>query len=305
MTSITTPGSPAADPRVAVQGEAGCFSHAAALHAFGQVTLVPCPDFPALFDAVHEGRAERGVVPVENALAGAVSENLDLFVRHRLVAVGEVYVRVEMSLVVRPDFDGDEGGLAAVASHPVALRQCRRFFSAHPHLAAVVAADTAGSIRALMDGASWDAAIGPGLAAELYGATVLRRGIEDDSRNYTRFLVVAPAGATDAGTPASRSWTGRSKVSLVFTAAHAPGSLHRAIGVFADRGLDLTRLESRPIPGRPWEYRFHADVRGPDAETLRGAIQALGAVTHRIWELGIYPEATPPEGPSTLTTAPA
>lgn len=285
-----------APPRIAVQGEPGCFSHAAARGGYGELTLVPCPDFPALFAAVLEGRADRGVVPVENALAGAVSENLDLLVRHRLVAVGEVYVRVELCLAVRPGFTGGEGDLTAAASHPVALRQCRGFFADHPRVEAVVAADTAGSIRALVEEETpgWDAGIGPALAAELYGAAILRRGIEDDPRNYTRFLVVARPGTDDGLELTGQERTGQSKISLVFTAAHEPGSLHRAIGVFAELGLDLTRMESRPIPGRPWEYRFHADVRGPDDGALRQAVMALGAVTHRIWELGVYSEARVP-----------
>lgn len=293
-------------PRIAVQGEPGCFSHAAAREAWGELELVPCEDFPELFRAVLEGRAEGGVVPVENALAGAVSENLDLLVQHPLRAVAELYVRVEMCLAVRPDGADDPGALTAVASHPVALRQCRRFFADHPHLARVVAGDTAGSIRALMEGEpGWDGAIGPGLAADLYGARILRRGIEDDPLNFTRFLAVAApgeaeggAGVGSVGRPPGLALTGRSKVSLVFTAAHSPGSLHAAIGVFAGRGLDLTRMESRPIPGRPWEYRFHADVRGPDAGALAAALEALEAVTYRIWTLGIYPETAVPGSPT-------
>lgn len=300
MTSGTWPGR----PPVAVQGDPGCFSHAAAIRAFGEVELVPCDDFPALFDAVEEGRAGWGVVPVENALAGAVSENLDLLLRRRLVAVAEVYVRVELCLAVRPGGGGPGPAVAelsAAASHPVALRQCRRFFGEHPGLRPVVAADTAGSIRELMQGdPGWDAGIGPALAADLYGARILRRGIEDDPRNFTRFLVVGPPGdapreAAPLGAgPGGITPTGRSKASLVFTLPHTPGSLHRAIGIFAERGLDLTRLESRPIVGRPWEYSFHADVRGEGEDAIRAGIDALRAEALEVRKIGMYAEVAVP-----------
>lgn len=289
----------AAGARVAVQGDPGCFSHAAAVGAFGEVQLVPCADFPVLFDAVESGRADRGVVPVENALAGAVTENLDLLLRRDLRAVAEAYVRVELCLAVRPSSGGDDqivAGLDSAASHPVALRQCRRFFSDHRHIRPMVAADTAGSIRELMEGgAAWSAAIGPALAADLYGARIVARGIEDDPRNFTRFLVVARRGEGDGLPPPDPSTrTGRAKASLVFTLAHRPGSLHRAIGLLAQRGLDLTRLESRPIVGRPWEYAFHADVRGADEDRVRGGIRALRDVASEVTEIGVYPEERVP-----------
>lgn len=292
---------PAPAIRIAVQGEPGCFSHAAAVGSFGEVELVSCPDFPTLFDAVREGRAQVGVVPVENALAGAVSENLDLLVDRNLVAEAEIYVRVELCLAARPgpdEADRAMRGLTAAASHAVALRQCRRFFASHPHIRSVVTADTAGSIKDLMAGAgAWDAAIGPALAAELYGARILARGIEDDPRNFTRFLVVRPAGGEERGPPGpapGHPVTGFLKASLVFTLPHRPGALHRALGIFADRGLDLTRLESRPIVGRPWEYRFHADIRGEDGAALRAAISALRRHAPELRVVGTYPEAEIP-----------
>jgi prephenate dehydratase len=277
-----------AGTRVAVQGEAGCFSHAAALGYFGAVSVVSCRSFPELFEAVLEGRAERGCVPVENALAGAVTENLDLLVQHPLRAVGEVYQRVELCLAVRPG--SAMGDVRRVASHPVALRQCRRFFEAHPGLVEVAAWDTAGGIRDLMreDDVRWDAAIGPALAAELYGADILERGIEDHRRNFTRFLMVARAGdAEEARGPGT-------KASIAFTVPHRPGSLHEAIGIFAAETLDLTRLESRPIPGRPWEYRFYADVRGGADESWDRAMAQLRALGDEVQILGRYAEAKAP-----------
>ncbi len=273
--------------RVAVQGEPGCFSHAAALGHFGVLTLVPCRDFVSLFEAVLDGRADRGCVPVENALAGAVTENLDLLVRSPVTAVGEAYVRVEMCLAVRPGTRLED--VTAVGSHPVAFRQCRRFFDAHPEVEEVVAYDTAGSIRDLMmdPDVAWNGAIGPALAADLYGAETLERGLEDHPRNFTRFLVVARASE-------ARRSARSPKASLAFTLPHRPGALHDALGVFADAGLDLTRLESRPIPGRPWEYRFFADVRGASGEGWERTLHALHARSDDVRVIGRYPEAPAP-----------
>jgi prephenate dehydratase len=286
--------------KVAVQGAPGCFSHAAALVHFGDLDLVPCRDFPDLFAALVDGRADRACVPVENALAGAVTENLDLLVRSPVTAVAETYVRVEMCLAARPGTRLED--LTAVGSHPVALRQCRRFFEERPGVREVVAADTAGSIRDLMEDSEvrWNGAIGPALAADLYGAEVLARGIEDHPRNFTRFLVVArnagepPSPRVPGVTPGDPPGQPSPKASLAFTLPHRPGALHEALGVFAREGLDLTRLESRPIPGHPWEYRFYADVRGAVGETFDRAVHALGELSDEVSVIGRYAEVEAP-----------
>lgn len=273
--------------RVAVQGAPGCFSHAAALEFFDAVELVSCDDFPELFAAVEEGRADRGMVPVENALAGAVTENLDLLVRSPVHAVGETYVRVQMCLVAPPGRAIPE--LTAAGSHPVALRQCRGFFSQHPGIRSVVSHDTAGAIRDLMAGdAGFDAAIGPALAAEMYGGEVLERGIEDHPRNFTRFLVVAPQGV-EAPRRSSKD-----KASLALTLPHRPGALHTAIGLFAEARLDLTRLESRPIPGLPWKYLFYLDVRTGSGDAFSRVLERLDEMASELHLLGRYPEAEAP-----------
>lgn len=295
-------------PRVAVQGDPGCFSHAAALGHFGSLELVPCLDFEGLFDAVLDGGADVACVPVENALAGAVTDTLDLLVRRPVHAVAEAYVRVEMCLAVRPGTRLED--VSAVASHPVALRQCRRFLGGLEGVEEIVARDTAGSIRDLMQGtvsgrtAPWNAAIGPALAAELYGAELLEREIEDHPRNFTRFLIVAAGkGGAASGTADSGPGTADSgpaagdappKASLAFTLPHRPGSLHEAIGLFAEAGLDLTRVESRPIPGRPWEYRFFLDVRGAAGAAWHRARAALEAVASEVRVIGVYPETRAP-----------
>jgi prephenate dehydratase len=289
----------AARPRVAVQGDPGCFSHAAALRHFGALDLVPCLDFEALFDAVLEGRADVACVPVENALAGAVTDTLDLLVRRPVHAIAEAYVRVEMCLAVRPGTRLEQ--IRAVASHPVALRQCRRYLGALEGVEEIVARDTAGSIRDLMQGTGsgepvpWNAAIGPALAAKLYGAELLAREIEDHPRNFTRFLIVAAGETVPGDVPGGNHPDGGvPKASLAFTLPHRPGSLHEALGIFAGAGLDLTRVESRPIPGRPWEYRFFVDVRGTEGEAWREAQGALAGLASELRVIGVYPEARAP-----------
>jgi len=265
---------------VAIQGEAGSFSHAAAREALGQdVRLVPCPTFDELFRAVETGDATRGVVPIENSLAGSVYEAYDALGAHALHVVGETQVRVRHCLVVRPGTP--LSGIRRVASHPVALAQCRRFFVDHPAITAVPAYDTAGSVRDLLAGGSdADAAIGSALAAQLYGGEILLEGIEDHPENYTRFLVVArEPGPLD----------GTSKTSLVFLLPNVPGSLYRAMGAFANRGLDLAKIESRPIMGRPWEYAFYLDVLGDPRGAVAEALAELASLARELRVLGAYP----------------
>jgi prephenate dehydratase len=255
---------------VAIPGELGSFSHAAALAAHGpEIHLVPCVDFPELFRTVTEGKAEHGVVPIENSLTGSIHENYDLLRAHSLCVVGETKIRVRHCLIARPGTTLEQ--VRRVASHPVALAQCRKFFADHPGVTTVAAYDTAGSVRDLMhEHLDADAAIASALAARLYGGCVLLEGLEDDPANFTRFLLVSRHPAT---VPAATS-----KTSLVVSLANVPGSLHRALGSFARRGLDLSKIESRPIPGRPWEYVFYLDVLG-DAVKVEAALAELTAET--------------------------
>lgn len=265
---------------VAIQGEAGSFSHAAALEVHGPaLRLVPCATFEELFRTVAAGEAGSGIVPIENSLAGSVHQNYDLLGAHALHVVAETQLRIRHCLVARPGTA--LAGIRRVASHPVALAQCRRFFRTHPDLVAVPAYDTAGSVRDLMaGGAAADAAIASALAARLYGAAVLAEALEDHAENYTRFLVVAGAPA-----PAEQA----AKTSLMFRLPNAPGALYRALGVFAARGLNLTKIESRPLPGRPWEYLFYLDVVGGAQSGVGEAIQELRRCTPELRILGAYP----------------
>ena len=270
---------------VAIQGEAGSFSHAAAQEALGpDVRLVPCPTFDELFRAVEGGQAARGVVPIENSLAGSVYEAYDALGAHALHVVGETQVRVRHCLVVRPGTALE--GVRRVASHPVALAQCRRFFVDHPAVTPVPWYDTAGSVRDLLSGSlEAEGAIGSALAATLYGGEVLLAGLEDHPENHTRFLIVArePAPAAQA-----------SKTSLVFSLRNVPGSLHQAMGAFATRGLDLTKIESRPLLGRPWEYAFYLDVLGDPRGAVGDALAELAHLARDLRVLGAYPARTLP-----------
>ncbi len=265
---------------LAIQGEAGSFSHEAAQGVAGEeLELLPCRSFDLLFSAVTEGRAERGLVPVENSLAGSIHENYDRLRAQPLHVVGETQVRVRHCLITRPGTAFT--AIRRVASHPVALAQCRRFFAAHPGLEPVPAYDTAGSVRDLMSTTLGpEAAIASALAAKLYGALVLQSGLEDDPENYTRFVLVAREPAV---------LDGPSKLALAFTLPHSPGALHRALGAFATRGLNLTKIESCPLHGRPWESVFYVDVSGDPADQVKAALAELKGLTKELRVLGWFP----------------
>lgn len=266
---------------VAIQGERGAFSHQAALEVLGQeIDLKPCVSFDALFDAVESGAADRAVVPIENSLHGSIHENYDRLRARPLHIVGETQLRIRHCLIARPG--ATLVSIRRVASHPVALAQCRSFFAAHPNIEAIAAYDTAGSVLDLLrDGPVTQAAIASRLAAELYGGQVLMDGIEDDPQNYTRFLILA---RETVEVPSS------SKTSVVFTLQNVPGALYKALGAFASRGVDLSKLESRPLRGRPWEYAFYLDALGDPRGPAGDALEELRALSHEFRILGSYPE---------------
>ncbi|MCG6927483.1 MAG: prephenate dehydratase [Acidobacteria bacterium] len=267
--------------RVAIQGERGAFSHQAALEALGAgIDVVAEASFEGLFASVGEGRADRALVPIENSLHGSIHENYDRLLQSPLHIVGETQLRIRQCLIARPGATVD--ALRRVASHPVALAQCRRFFAEHPEAESVTAYDTAGAVRDLMrNGEAADGAIASTLAAELYGAEVLLEGIEDDPENYTRFLVLAPEPG-----PVEKA----SKTSIVFVLENKPGSLHRALGAFATRGVDLCKLESRPLRGHAWEYSFYLDALGNPRGPVGEAVEELRGISREFRVLGQYPE---------------
>jgi prephenate dehydratase len=267
--------------KVAIQGEKGAFSHQAAIRALGpEIEVLPRATFDELFDSVVEGLADRALVPIENSLHGSIHENYDRLKSRPLHIVGETQLRIRQCLIGRPG--SSVAMIRRVASHPVALAQCRRFFAERPQVEAVTAYDTAGAVQDLMKGGlATQGAIASRLAAELYGGVVLLEGIEDDPENYTRFLLLAKeSGPIDEA----------SKTSLVFVLDNQPGALYRALGVFAEKGVDLCKLESRPLRGHPWEYSFYVDVLGDPRGVAGQAIEELGRSCRELRILGSYPE---------------
>lgn len=269
--------------RVAFQGERGAFSEEAAVKLLGEgATLVPRPTFESLFAAVGEGAADLALAPVENTLAGSVHRVYDLLLGSPLHMTAEVVIPIRHFLIGPPGSDAE--GIRTVESHPVALAQCERFFASHPDIRRVAADDTAGSVAAVMRrGDPTCAAVAGRRAAEIYGARILREGLEDHRENYTRFVLLAPE-PSDAG--------GADKLSLVVKLAHRPGALHHALEPFARRRLDLLKIESRPLRGRPWEYHFYLDLRArPRDPEAAAALEELRARAASVRVLGHYASA--------------
>ncbi len=268
--------------RVSIQGEAGAFSHAAAQQLLGpDIELCPCRSFDEAFERVLDGSVDRAMIPVENALAGPVVESLDLLWSTGLRVVGETRVRIRLSLAAPPATRLEH--VRTVASHPVALKQCRVLFDENPLMEPVVVYDTAGSVRDMMRGkVNYDAAIGSPLAAELYGAEVLVDGVEDDHRNYTRFFELTAPGATDGATGSGDC------AAVAVVVRNEPGGLHEVLGVFARDRVDMTQIVARPIRGAPWQYRFYMEVRAGGPEELAESLRVLEDTAEEIRILGTY-----------------
>lgn len=269
---------------IAIQGEPGSFSHEAALLADAQATLLPCALSADAFDAVSGGAAEAAVIPIENSLAGSVVEHYDLLLAHEVGVESEWLLRIRHNLISLP---GTElSSIRRAYSHPVALAQCRRFFVQHPAITASPSYDTAGSVKQLMElGDPSMAAIASAQAAKQYGGEILLADIEDNPENYTRFFLVRRRAEV-------RQSARPNKVSLAFTVENRPGSLVEALQVFAGLGTNLTRLESRPVPGRPWEYVFYADYQLERPEAADQALKQLSGKCSMVRELGRYRSAS-------------
>jgi prephenate dehydratase len=266
--------------RVAFQGESGAFSEEAAIHLLGEeIDTVPRPTFEALFSSVKDGIADYALAPIENSLAGSVHKSYDLLLESRLQVVREVILPIAHNLIGTTEASLDK--IACVESHPVALAQCERFFRSRPQIRRVASLDTAGSVREIiLAGDPSCAAIAGKRAAEIYGGKILLEHIEDHRENYTRFLLLASAPE-----PSEEA----DKLSLVVHLAHKPGALQRALGVFAKRGISLLKIESRPIVGHPWQYRFYLDLQTSlnDPEAVR-ALEELRACADDVRILGCY-----------------
>jgi len=271
--------------RVAFQGVSGAYSEEAARQFFGpEVETVPCRTLEDVFLAVEGGDADRGMLPVENAVAGSVSQSYELLMEHDLRVCAETILRVHHMLLALPGAALDE--LKRVRSHPQALAQCERYLARHG-LEPTPAFDTAGSARDLAEHPEpGTGAIASALAAELYNLEILDRGIEDLPFNYTRFFIL---GLEDP--PRSQ----HSKTSLVFTTRHQPGALYDSLGEFARRNINLTKIESRPRRNQPWQYLFYLDFEGhwqdPECEA---ALMGLLRRSSFVKLLGSYPAATTP-----------
>lgn len=269
------------DPlRVAYQGEPGAYSEAAALAYFsGPLVMVPCASFDLVFSAVETGGCDYGVVPIENSLAGSIHRNYDLLLRHSLYIIGEYSLNVQHCLIVLPGVELSE--IRTVISHPQALAQCENHLEALGEIETLAVHDTAGSVRLVREqGKRSIAAIASHRAAEVHGMSILVENFEDDASNFTRFLVIARQPV---------ACTGLAKTSVVFSLRNQPGSLFKALSVFALRDIDLTKIESRPLVGKPWEYLFYVDFSGSLSDpNVRRALEHLEEYALMLRVLGSY-----------------
>jgi prephenate dehydratase len=274
---------------VAFQGERGAFSEEAARRLMGAaIEILPCPRFEDVFRALDQKKVAAAVIPIENTLHGSVHENYDHLLHFNLAIVGETSVRIVHNLIAPPGVTFAK--VRRVFSHPVALNQCLDFFAAHPQLDKVPFYDTAGSVKMVMEEGLKDAAgIASSVAAETYGARILRRSIEDDRQNFTRFFALRQPD--DVPRRFLRPKKGAQwKTSVVFSTRNVPGALFRSLSAFALRDLNLAKIESRPLRGKPWEYLFYLDFIGHvDDPACRNALGHLRELADLLRVLGCYP----------------
>ncbi len=267
--------------KVAFQGEHGAYSELAALQYFGdKAETLPCKTFPDVFDRVAKGLAEFGIVPIENSLEGSIGQNYDLLTKSEIGVYAEVILRVEHCLIANPGVELK--AIRKVYSHPQALGQCRKFIEERG-LEEIPVYDTAGSIKFVKDSGATDAAgIASSLAAKIYDMKIIRKNIETDSNNFTRFFIISW----------SKPSAKKDKTSATFTVKNEPGSLYNALKAFSANGINLTKLESRPIIGKPWEYRFYIDIEGDSEDpNIKKALLKLSEETDSIKVIGSYPKA--------------
>ena len=265
--------------KIAYQGEPGAFSEAASRRVDPDAELVPWRSFEEVFAAVDAGTASYGVVPIENSIGGSIHRNYDLLLEHNLPIVGEVELPVVHHLLALPGATLD--GLRRIYSHPQGLAQCERFLRTLTNVEIIATYDTAGSAKMVADSGLKDAgAIASARAGEVFGLTSLAASVQDFDDNITRFQVV---GAKPLCNQVA------DKTSIVFSLPNEPGSLFKALSVFALRGISLTKLESRPIPGRPWEYLFYVDLAAARDEVhCTRALAHLGEFAPMLRTLGTY-----------------
>jgi prephenate dehydratase len=267
--------------KVAIQGELGAFSHEAARQMVPRCTVIPCARSLDVFDKVEQGTAQAAVIPIENSLAGSVAEHLDLLVGRDVFVHQEFHLRIIHNLIAAPGVKFSQ--IRQVLSHPVALEQCRDLFGQHRQLQAVPFYDTAGSVKHVTENGLRDSAgIASRQAATVYQGKILKAGIEDDKRNFTRFFLIKKQ---------RRIAPRANKTSIAFKVKNIPGSLFKALSVFALRDISLSKIESRPMRGKPWEYVFYVDFLCGDDEPARNALRHLAEVADFVKVLGVYPAA--------------
>ncbi len=263
----------------------GSNSHMATVEMLGNqsgLEIIACTVSAQVLAKVVAGEVDGAVLPIENSLHGSVAEHYDLLLELPVRIERESLLRIRHNVIAMPGVKMEE--VRRVMSHPVALSQCRRFLAAHPELEVVPFYDTAGSVKHVMAAGVRDSAgIAPELAAKVYGGEMLVAGVEDHAENYTRFHLLRREDAATA-----KGAGDANKMSVAFAIEHRPGTLVAALQRLADAGVNLTKIESRPVPGSPWEYVFYVDVRFDTAEQADAALTALEKHCRMVKVLGRY-----------------
>lgn len=267
--------------KIAIQGEPGSFSHMAAKEIVPDCTIVPCRRSADVFECMKNGDAHAAVIPIENSLAGSVVEHYDLLLAHDYFIQKEFNLRIIHNLIVPKK--GTLNRIKKIFSHHIALEQCRKFLNKMKDVDIIPYYDTAGSVRHIIEEELLDsAAIASSLAAEYYGGVILKEGIEDNKNNFTRFFLIRKKIHIDKNA---------NKTSLVFALKNEPGALFDALSIFAMDEINLSKIESRPVPGKPWEYIFYIDVMRGNDKVLKSALKNLEEHAEFVKVLGIYPAA--------------
>jgi prephenate dehydratase len=266
--------------KIAIQGELGSFSHQAALRSVRDATVVPCMLSADAFDRLRKGKVDAIMIPIENSLAGSVVEHYDLLREHAVFIERETVIRIEHHVIGMPGSNLEE--IQRIYSHPVALAQCRSFFQQHPGIEPIAFYDTAGAVKQIIQLRDRHSAAIAGMqAAHIYGGMVLVQGVEDDAANFTRFLLVRE------GTPPSGP-EGVHKLSLCCRPQHRPGALAALLEQVASAGGNVTKLQSRPVHGRPWHYHFFIDALMPDAAATERVLDQLSGLSAACKVLGRF-----------------
>ena len=283
---------------ILIQGELGSFSHEVAQSMLPDARIIPCATAFNLFTEMYSYTNTLALIPIENSLAGSVAEFYELLCDRakecKIKILREHMHRIQHNLIARPGVA--VGQIRRVLSHPIALAQCRNFFNGKPYLQPVEHYDTAGSVKTIMQvgGDPACAAIASKQAAELYGGQILQVGIEDDPENYTRFFLLhfdTFAGGYGQFTSRISPNETPDKMSLFFSLKNRPGALVEALSIFSKLEMNLTKIESRPIKGRPWEYMFYVDVLFPKSEAADEAMARLLPICETMIDLGRYKAA--------------